>query len=517
MPEDSSVNLDSVRVRGERKFIPRGTNSLSSLGKLPPQALDLEEAVLGALMIEKDALTAVVDILKPEVFYKEAHQIIFSVIRTLFQRTEPTDILTVTAELRKQGNLEMVGGAYYITELTNRVASSANIEFHARIISQKFIQRELIKISSEIINQAYEDTTDVFDLLDQAEKKLFDVTENNLKRGSETLSDLIKKSVDELKKKESDPDGATGVKSGFHGLDQVTGGWQKSDLIIIAARPGMGKTAFALSCARNAAVDFRKPVALFSLEMSSVQLVNRLISAEAELDSNKLRRGKLERHEWQQLHHKIGRLSEAPIYIDDTPALSIFDLRAKTRRLKAQFDIELIIVDYLQLMRGTQENKMGNREQEIGTISRSLKAIAKELQVPVIALSQLSRKVEERGGAKRPILSDLRESGSIEQDADLVLFLNRPEYHGLTQDETGQSTAGLAEVIIAKHRNGSLEDVKLNFISRFVKYVDLENPAMSPDLKPFPTLSPSTDFDSRPSNIIIRPSKMNDLDDESPF
>lgn len=517
MPEDSSVNLESVRIRGDRKFMKQTPNNLVSMGKLPPQAVDLEEAVLGALMIEKDALTAVVDILKPEVFYKESHQIIFSVIRTLFQRTEPTDILTVTAELRKQGKLEMIGGAYYITELTNRVASAANIEFHARIISQKFIQRELIKISSEVINQAYEDTTDVFDLLDQAERKLFDVTENNLKRGSESLSDLIKKSVDELKKKESDPDGATGVKTGFHSLDQVTGGWQKSDLIIIAARPGMGKTAFALSCARNAAVDYKKPVAVFSLEMSSVQLVNRLISGEAELDSNKIRRGKLERHEWHQLHSKIGRLSEAPIYIDDTPALSIFDLRAKSRRLKAQFDIQLIIVDYLQLMRGTQDNKGGNREQEIGTISRSLKAIAKELQIPVIALSQLSRKVEERGGAKRPILSDLRESGSIEQDADLVLFLNRPEYHGLTQDESGNSTAGLAEVIIAKHRNGSLEDVKLTFISKFVKYVDMETSPILSDQKTFTPLSPSTDFDARSSNFVIKPSKMNDLDDESPF
>ena len=300
-------------------------------------------------------------------------------------------------------------------------------------------------------------------------------------------------------------------------MDQVTGGWQKSDLIIIAARPGMGKTAFTLSCARNAAVDYKKPVAVFSLEMSSVQLVNRLISGEAELDSNKIRRGKLERHEWQQLHHKIGRLSDAPIYIDDTPALSIFDLRAKARRLKAQFDIQLIIVDYLQLMRGSQDNKGGNREQEIGTISRSLKAIAKELQVPVIALSQLSRKVEERGGAKRPILSDLRESGSIEQDADLVIFLNRPEYHGLTADEMGNSTEGLAEVIIAKHRNGSLEDVKLTFINKFVKFVNMESGPISSDKKSFTPLAPSTDFDSRPSNFVIKPSKMNDLDDESPF
>ena len=517
MSEDSSLQIDNQRIRGDRRSLVKNSYPISTLGKLPPQALDLEEAVLGALMIEKDALTAVVDILKPEVFYKEAHQIIFSIIRTLFQRNEPTDILTVTAELRKQGSLEMIGGAYYITELTNRVASTANIEFHARIISQKFIQRELIKISSEIIGLAYEDTTDVFDLLDQAEKKLFEITENNLKRGSDSMETLVKKSLEELKRLEKDPDGIIGVPSGFKALDRVTQGWQKSDLIIIAARPGMGKTAFTLSCARNAAVDYKKPVAVFSLEMSSVQLVNRLISGETELDSGKLRKGKLERYEWQQLHSKIGKLSEAPIYIDDTPSLSIFDLRAKSRRLKAQFDIQLIIVDYLQLMRGTNDNKMGNREQEIGTISRSLKAIAKELQVPVIALSQLSRKVEERG-TKRPILSDLRESGSIEQDADMVIFLNRPEYHGLTQDESGNSTKGLAEIIIAKHRNGALEDINLTFIDRFVKFIEMEDNLSQSSIKPvFGSLRPSNDFDNRPSNIIIRPSKANDPEEDSPF
>ncbi len=515
MNEENDLNQVAGRFKSERRTNTKTGSSFPALGKLPPQALDLEEAVLGALMLEVDALSAVIDILKPEIFYKESHQTIFTAIRNLFQKSEPVDLLTVTAELRKLGQLELIGGAFYVTELTNRVASAANIEFHARIISQKYIQRELIKISTEVINKAYEDTTDVFELLDEAEKKLFEVTENNLKRGSENMSDLIRQSLEELEKIKDVEGGLTGVPTGFTVLDTVTSGWQKADLIIVAARPGMGKTAFIMSCARNAAVDFKRPVAIFSLEMSSVQLVNRLISGEAELESSKLRKGNLERHEWQQLHTKIGKLSEAPIYIDDTPALSVFDLRAKARRLKSQFDIQLLVVDYLQLMRGTVDNKGGNREQEIGTISRSLKAIAKELNIPVIALSQLSRKVEERGGVKRPILSDLRESGSIEQDADMVIFLNRPEYYGLVQDEEGNSTKDLAEVIIAKHRNGSIEDVKLSFLNKYVKFVNREDDFHSYGNESPGALSPVTDFDTRPSNFLIKPSKMNDDPDPS--
>ncbi|HQS06137.1 MAG TPA: replicative DNA helicase, partial [Daejeonella sp.] len=385
----------------------------SGLGKLPPQALDLEEAVLGALMLEKDALSAVIDILKPDVFYKDSHQKIFEAIQALFQKSSPVDILTVTAQLRQQGDLEMIGGAYYITELTNRVASAANIEYHARIISQKFIQRELIRISTEIISNAYEDTTDIFDLLDHAEKNLFDIAQNNLRRDSRKMDDIIRESLENLEKIKDKVDGLTGVPSGFTALDRITSGWQPSDLVIIAARPAMGKTAFVLSCARNAAVQFNKPVVFFSLEMSSVQLVNRLISGETEIEQEKIRKGHLAEWEWQKLHSKIGTLTEAPLFIDDTPALNIFEFRAKCRRLKAQYDIQMIIIDYLQLMHGKNDGKGGNREQEIGSISRALKSVAKELNVPVIALSQLSRAVETRpGAAKKPMLSDLRESGS---------------------------------------------------------------------------------------------------------
>lgn len=488
----------------------------NTLGKLPPQALDLEEAVLGALMLEKDALSAVIDILKPDIFYHESHQKIFDAIRRLFEKSQPVDILTVTAEMRQQGTLEVAGGAFYISELTNKVASAANIEFHARILAQKYIQRELIRISTEITTSAYEDTSDVFDILDKAEQNLFSIAENNLRRSSESMSDLLRQAIEQVEKLKDREDGLTGVPSGFTKLDEVTSGWQKSDLIIVAARPGMGKTAFVLSVARNAAVDFSKAVAIFSLEMSSVQLVNRLISGEAELESGKLRKGNLADYEWKQLHSKIGKLSEAPIFIDDTPALNIFELRAKCRRLKSQHDIQMIIVDYLQLMTANSEGKGGNREQEIGSISRALKSLAKELNVPVIALSQLSRAVETRGGDKKPQLSDLRESGSIEQDADMVVFLYRPDYYGITQDADGNNTAGIGEVIIAKHRNGSLETVPLRFIDKFVKFTNLDsfgNYGMPASDDPFRNIAPSTQFGQ--PNTIIRPSKMNEWDDSA--
>jgi len=492
----------------------------SGLGKLPPQATDLEEAVLGALMLEKDALSSVIDILKPEVFYRDNHQKIFRAIQVLFEKTSPVDILTVTAQLRQQGELEMIGGAYYITELTNRVASAANIEFHSRIIIQKFIQRELIRISTEVINSAYEDTTDVLDLLDKAEKNLFDIAQNNLRRDSRKMDDLLHETLKEIEALKDKKDGLTGVASGFTDLDRMTSGWQKSDLVIIAARPAMGKTAFVLSCARNAAVDFNRPVVVFSLEMSSVQLVNRLISGETEIEQEKIRKGTLEEWEWQQIHSKIGRLEQAPLIIDDTPALNIFEFRAKCRRLKSQHDIQLIIIDYLQLMQGKGSDGKGggNREQEIGSISRALKSVAKELNVPVIALSQLSRAVENRpGGSKRPMLSDLRESGSIEQDADMVLFLYRPEYYGLEVDEDNNPTQGIGEVIIAKHRNGETGRVRLKFVGKYVKFTDLEQGDSFPAAaSPFAGLNPSQDFD-KPSNFIIRPSRMDDMDDDPPF
>nr|WP_294895851.1 replicative DNA helicase [uncultured Pedobacter sp.] len=502
----------------------RLSSMVSGLGKLPPQALDLEEAVLGALMLEKDALSTVIDILKPDVFYKDAHQKIFQAIQTLFTASSPVDILTVCAQLRQQGELELIGGAFYITELTNRVASAANIEFHARIISQKFIQRELIRISTDIINQSYEDTSDVFELLDYAEKNLFDIAQNNLRRDSRKMDDIVKESLKILESLRGKDDSLTGVPSGFTALDRVTNGWQKSDLIIIAARPAMGKTAFVLTCARNAAVQFNKPVVVFSLEMSSVQLTNRLISGEAEIEQEKIRKGQLEPWEWQQMTSKIGKLSEAPLIIDDTPALNVFEFRAKCRRLKAQYDIQMIIIDYLQLMQGKSDGKGGggggNREQEISSISRALKQVAKELSVPVIALSQLSRAVENRpGGSKKPMLSDLRESGAIEQDADMVLFLYRPEYYGLDQDENGNPTAGVGEVIIAKHRNGETCTVPLRFIGKYVKFTDLEDnfggisASENGASDPFSSLAPSTQFES----ITLKPKNWDVEDDEPPF
>lgn len=513
-PEYNKPNTNERRSR-----ITNPTH-YSGLGKLPPQATDLEEAVLGALMLEKDALSSVIDILNPEVFYRDNHKKIFNAIRILFEKTSPVDILTVTAQLRQQGELEMIGGAYYITELTNRVASAANIEYHSRIIIQKFIQRELIRISTEVINSAYEDTTDVLDLLDKAEKNLFDIAQNNLRRDSRKMDDLLHETLKEIEALKDKKDGLTGVASGFTDLDRMTSGWQKSDLVILAARPAMGKTAFVLSCARNAAVDFHKPVVVFSLEMSSVQLVNRLISGETEIEQEKIRKGTLEEWEWQQIHSKIGRLEQAPLIIDDTPALNIFEFRAKCRRLKAQHDIQLIIIDYLQLMQGKGADGKGggNREQEIGSISRALKSVAKELNVPVIALSQLSRAVETRpGGSKRPMLSDLRESGSIEQDADMVLFLYRPEYYGLDVDEDNNPTQGVGEVIIAKHRNGETGRVRLKFVGKYVKFQDLDQgDAFPAAASPLAGLNPSQDFD-KPSNFIIRPSRMDDIDDEPPF
>jgi replicative DNA helicase len=481
----------------------------NELGKIPPQANDLEEAVLGALMLERNALNDVIDILKPESFYRDAHQKIFDAIQHLFQKSEPVDILTVTAELRKRGQLDLVGGAYYISFLTNRVASSANIQFHARIIAQKHILRELIRISSDTIREAYEESTDVFELLDRAEQDLFTVAQGNIRKDYSEMSDILKIAIENIEKAKKNVDGVSGVPSGFTALDRVTAGWQNSDMVVIAARPGMGKTAFVLSMARNIAVDFNIPVAIFSLEMASVQLVNRLISGETGIRGEKIRKGNLEDHEFTQLHTRLKKLSKAPIYIDDTPSLSIFELRAKARRMKSKHNIAIIIIDYLQLMTAASD-KGGNREQEISMISRSIKTIAKELNIPIIALSQLSRAVETRGGDKRPMLSDLRESGAIEQDADIVSFLYRPEYYDIMEDENGNSNANIGQVIIAKHRNGALETVSLKFVKDFAKFENLDkgygdtmDQAENPDFDRFKT--------------ITMQSRMNDKDDSDFF
>jgi len=442
-------------------------------GKIPPQALDLEIAVLGAMMIDKKGIDDVIDILHPEAFYDKRHQEIYAAIYALFQNSEPTDLLTVSAQLRKDGKLELVGGDFYLINLTQKVASSAHIEYHARIIIQKYIQRKLISISSDIIENAYDESIDVFDLLDLAEGKLFEVTQGNLKKGPEEAEGLVKQALRKIQEI-SNQEGMSGLETGFTKLDALTSGWQPSDLIIIAARPGMGKTAFVISMAKNMAIKFKHPVAVFSLEMSSVQLIMRMISSETGLTSEKLRKGNLEPHEWEQLNVKVKELSDSPIFLDDTPSLSIFDLRAKARRLVSQHGVKIIVIDYLQLM--TAGGSGGNREQEISTISRNLKALAKELSIPVIALSQLSRAVETRGGSKRPLLSDLRESGAIEQDADIVSFIFRPEYYGVTEwdDDDHSPCEGQGEFIVAKHRNGGLDNIRLKFTGHLALFSDLE-------------------------------------------
>lgn len=442
-------------------------------GKLPPQALDVEEAVLGALMLERDAYVTVADIIDTDSFYKDEHRKIFEAIKFLSTHERPVDLLMVTRELKNRNQLDEVGGPLYITQLTSRVASAAHIEFHARIIAQKFIQRELIRVSSEIQTKAYDANMDVDDLIDFSETALFKVAEGNIKKETLPIKPILKEAARQIEEASRREDGLSGIPSGFTALDRITSGWQKTDLIIIAARPAMGKTAFVLSMARNMAVEHRKPVAVFSLEMSSVQLVNRLIAAETELGSDKIKNGRLAEWEWEHFNRKLNVLEEAPMFIDDTPALSVFELRAKCRRLKIQHDIGVVIVDYLQLMTAGTDGR-GNREQEVSLISRSLKAIAKELDIPILALSQLNRSVESREG-KRPQLSDLRESGAIEQDADLVLFIHRPEYYGITEDENGNSLLGVAEIIVAKHRNGSVGDVQLAFKKQQVKFCDLES------------------------------------------
>ncbi len=644
-----------------RKPRPKGEDLSSFVfGKVPPQAIPLEEAVLGALMIDKDALTSVLDILQADSFYLDAHQLIYRAMLRLFERSQPIDLLTVTEELKKTAHLEAIGGPYYLVELTNKVASSANIEFHGRLIAQKFIQRELIRVSNDIIRNAYEDTTDVFDLLDDAEQGLFSIAEKNMSRSYDTMSSLAAKALKQIEELKGKEDGLTGVPTGFTDLDRITSGWQPSDLVIMAARPGMGKTSLVLSLAKNAAVEYQKGVAIFSLEMASIQLAQRLISMESEVPLQKMRNGQLEEDEWKRLKEAIERISDAPVYIDDTPGINIFELRAKCRRMKLQYNIQLIIIDYLQLMSGGGEAGKGNREQEVSAISRALKGLAKELSVPVIALSQLSRAVETRGGSKRPQLSDLRESGcltgdarlqdahtgqfytikdlaerpeqapvwvvsmdknyqlkpfkllrafssgqkqvfelvtrtgrkikasanhpflkfegwaplealkvgdriavpdlineitvnpalenpipkntiwdeilainsleveevydatieeshnfvandiivhnSIEQDADMVTFIYRPEYYQILEDEQGQSLKGIAEIIIAKNRHGAQDTVRLKFTGEFARFSNLDDP----DFGSFPS---DVFTNALPNTIITMPSRFNDEED----
>ena len=515
----SNLNKDR-KVR--RKSGPPELGTMM-FGKVPPQAKELEEAVLGAVMLEKSAFDVIVEILKPECFYVESHQRIFRTMQSLQQKNSPIDLLTVVEELKFREELDLVGGPFYVTKLTNSVVSSANIEYHARIILQKFIQRELIKISSEIIGDAYEDSTDVFELLDMAESKLFEITNNHLKRDYVSIDSVLVQTIQRIEDLRTRQDEITGVPSGFESMDKITYGWQPSDLIILAARPSVGKTAFALNLARNAALHPTKPtpVGFFSLEMSASQLVQRILSAESEIWLEKITRGKLEEHEMKQLYKKgIDRLASAPIHIDDSAALNIFELRAKCRRLKNKHNVGIIIIDYLQLMSGTSENKGGNREQEISRISRDLKGLAKELHIPIIALSQLSREVEKRKeGNKMPQLSDLRESGAIEQDADMVMFLYRPEYHDINTNEMGESNKGDTDVRIAKHRNGQLETIKLSAQLHIQKFVERDSSDFGPGLGEGNWKPVRDSGDSGAALYIQKGSKMNDgeFDDDAPF
>ena len=441
-------------------------------GRVMPQALELEEVVLGACMLDKEAFSIIVEKLKPETFYLQAHQEIFQVMLDLFASMKPIDILTVHEELKKRGKLDNIGGVNYLMDLTNRVGSAANLEYHAHIVLQKYIQRELIHVATNTINDAYSDQKDVLEMLDSAEQSLFDITDKNLNTGFQKVSQVAQKVMDKIEKLSQQEGGMTGVTTGFKELDKITNGWQSSDMIIIAARPGMGKTAFTLSLAANAA-EAGTGVAIFSLEMANDQLVKRLIAMDSMIKASTLKEGSLKDEEWPILSNSVAKLSELPIFIDDTPAINIFELRAKCRRLKQNHNIGLVAIDYLQLMSAGDSSKRGNREQEISSISRALKGMAKELDLPVIALSQLSRAVETRGGDKKPQLSDLRESGAIEQDADIVTFIYRPDYYELADDmEIAQDSA---EIIISKHRNGSLGTVTLRFIKENVKFTDFED------------------------------------------
>src|SRR6186713_376949 len=522
--------MDLTNLNRDRKQRRKTSSDLSSLvyGKIPPQAKDLEEAVLGAIMLEKNAFDVVIEILKPECFYVDANQRIYKAMQSLAQKSQPIDILTVVEELKTREELEIVGGPYYVTKLTNSVVSSANIEAHSRIILQKFIQRELIRISGEIIGDAYEDSTDVFDLLDDAESKLFEITNNHLRKNFDTIDSVLVKTIQRIEDLRHKNEDITGVPSGFASLDRITYGWQNTDLIILAARPSVGKTAFALNLARNAALHASKPtpIAFFSLEMSAGQLVQRILAAESEIWLEKIARGKLEEHEMKQLYARgIQRLAKAPIFIDDTPALNIFELRAKCRRLKNKHNIGLVLIDYLQLMSGTSDNKNSNREQEISNISRNLKALAKELNIPIVALSQLSREVEKRKeGAKIPQLSDLRESGAIEQDADMVMFLYRPEYYDITANEMGESNKCETNIRIAKHRNGALDTIKLKALLHIQKFVEDDGSGMGGLGLPTGSWKPVPDdgAGSGDAKLFIQAgSKMNDLpyneDEETPF
>jgi replicative DNA helicase len=475
---------------GQRSASERNRNTYEQMlaegGLVPPQAVELEEAILGALMLERDSIVAVQEYLTADAFYKETHRTIYRAIESLSAELLPIDLYTVTERLKQDGKLTEVGGATFLASLTQRVGSAAHVEYHSKIIAQKHVQRELIRASTEIQRRSYDESTDVTDLIDYAENEIYQVSEGHMQRSVQSSGDILRRTMEAIEEASKSSDAFSGVPSGFVGIDRVTLGWQPSDLVIVAARPSMGKTAFTLSMARNMALDHQVPVAFFSLEMSATQLMMRLIVAESQLDTKSVKTGRLTPEQWRHLEDSIKPFQTAPLYIDDTPALSVFEFRSKARRLKTQHDIKLIVIDYLQLMAGSQDVR-GNREQEVAGISRTLKAIAKELNIPIIALSQLNRASELRGGSKKPQLSDLRESGAIEQDADIVAFIHRPEYFGMKVDEDNVPLPpGLAEFIIAKHRNGATETVRLKFRKEQARFLDFDDDVSFTDSEGMP-------------------------------
>ena len=514
---DFKLTEEQRKRQYNRRKPQQAAEVVNEFGKLQPQNLELEDAVLGALMLEKDAYSKVVDILKPECFYEPNNQKIFEAIQTLGSMSQPIDMLTVTEQLRVQGMLDEVGGPIRISQLTSGVSSAANIEFHARIVAQKYLARELISFSSQIQSLAFDDSIDILDVLQEAEGKLFELSQSNLKKDVTKIEPVI---IDALKKIEdaaNRTDGLSGLQTGFDEIDRMTSGWQNSDLVIIAARPAMGKTAFVLSMAMRMAVRFNIPVAVFSLEMSNLQLVNRLISNICEIEGSKIKSGTLSRLEWEQLHSRIRTLYTAPLFIDDTPSLSVFELRTKARRLVREQGVKMIVIDYLQLMNASGM-KFGSREQEVSTISRSLKQLAKELDIPIIALSQLNRSVENRTDGKVPQLSDLRESGAIEQDADMVCFIHRPEYYTKsTTDAEGNNIEGVAKFIFAKHRSGATGDVTLRFEGKYARFQNWdENSLVNHGIVPSKINSPADNASGAPSPFTGGVSEDQFIDNNNP-
>lgn len=457
MPRENSSNQMNIIASGN--------------GKLPPQAINVEEILLGAILTQKGALDEVIDLIKPDTFYLDKHQKIFEAIMALNAKNHPIDMITVGQQLRESGNLEIIGGNYALVELTNMVTTGENITYYAAIIHQEFIKREMIRISMETITSAYDDTTDAFDVVEKNQKEVLNVTMEADRKDIDDMGTMMTSFLSDMEVQPAN--GLTGIGTDIKDLDTLTGGWQPSDLVIIAARPAMGKTAFVLNQAKTAALKYKQPVLVFSLEMSKLQLIQRMVAEECGIHLEKIRKKKLDPREWKKMHDATTRLANAPLFVDDTPGLNIFEFRARCRRMKAKNNIQMIIVDYLQLLAGDPKKSKYSREQEVGDITKSLKLIAKELNVPVLALSQLSRAVESRPGAdKRPNLSDLRESGNIEQDADQVAFLYRPEYYKNYVDAAGQSTVGLCELIFAKYRNGSCDTVKMNFNGAYMRFKD---------------------------------------------